>query len=219
VALGGARTVVNVGAGTGSYEPADRAVVAVEPSGVMLAQRPAGAAPAVRAVAEHLPLGDGVADAALAVLTVHHWSDWWAGLAELRRVAARQVIVTFDPGVSADQWVIRDYVPEIADLDAGRVPYAAMVDALGAEVSVLPVGRAFPDGLLGAFWCRPEAYLDPVVRSRMSGFAQVDPAAVDRGMARLAEDLRTGEWARRNAGLDTLDEYDAGFRLLVAGPG
>jgi SAM-dependent methyltransferase len=194
-------------------------VVAVEPSGVMLGQRPAGAAPAVRAVAEHLPLPDGAADAALAVLTVHHWSDWWAGLAELRRVAPRQVVVTFDPAVSATQWVIRDYVPEIADLDAGRVPYAGMVDALGAEVSVLPVSREFPDGLLGAFWCRPEAYLDPVVRSRMSGFAQADPGAVDRGMARLADDLRTGEWARRNAGLDALEEYDAGFRLLVAGPG
>lgn len=209
---------MNVGAGTGSYEP-DRRLVAVEPSGVMLAQRQAGAAPAVRATAEHLPFADGAADAALAVLTVHHWHDWWAGLGELMRVAPRQVIVTFDPEVSANQWVIRDYVPEIAGLDSGRVPYAAMVEALGAEVAVLPVSRGFPDGVLGAFWCRPEAYLDPVVRSRMSGFAQVDPAAVERGMARLADDLRSGAWARRNAELHGLEAYDAGFRLLVAGAG
>jgi SAM-dependent methyltransferase len=217
-ALGDARLVINVGAGTGSYEPADRRVVAVEPSGVMLAQRPTGSAPAIQAVAERLPLPDGVAEAALAVLTVHHWNDWGAGLDELRRVARRRVVVTFDPAVSSDQWIVRDYVPEIADLDSGRVPYAAMVEALGAEVTVLPVSRDFTDGLLGAFWCRPQVYLDPGVRSRMSGFALVDPAAVDRGMGRLADDLRTGAWGRRYPDLAELEEYDAGFRLLVSGP-
>jgi SAM-dependent methyltransferase len=208
--------VVNVGAGTGSYEPVDRQVVAIEPSSVMLGQRPEGAAPSVQAVAEHLPLSDGMADAALAVLTMHHWDDWRAGLRELQRVAGRLVVVTIDPAVHADTWVIREYVPEIGELDAGRIPHAAIVEALGAEVTVLPLTRDFTDGLLGAYWCRPEAYLDPEVRSHMSGFVQVDPGVVDRAMDRLRSDLASGAWADRHGHLDDLDTYDAGFRLLVA---
>jgi SAM-dependent methyltransferase len=211
--------VVNVGAGTGSYEPVDRAVVAVEPSSVMLAQRPAGAAPAVRGAAEHLPLPDGAVDVAMAVLTVHHWDDWRAGLRELQRVGRRQVVVTFDPAVHADTWIIRDYVPEIGELDAGRIPHAAIVEALHARVVDLPLTREFADGLLGAFWCRPWAYLDPEVRSRMSGFVQVDRGAVDRAMERLADDLRSGAWERRYPELAGRAAHDAGFRLLISGPG
>ncbi len=214
--------MVNIGAGTGSYEPTDRWVVAVEPSAVMLAQRPSGAAPAVRAVAEHLPLPDGAADVGMAVLTLHHWSDWRAGLAELRRVARRLVIVTFDPAVHATTWIVDEYVPEIEELDAGRIPYRPLVEALDATVTDLPLTREFTDGLLGAYWCRPEAYLDPAVRSHMSGFVQVDPEVVGRAMSRLGADLASGAWADRHRHLATLDSYDAGFRLLVAevgGPG
>jgi SAM-dependent methyltransferase len=210
--------VVNVGAGTGSYEPADRRVVAVEPSAVMLAQRPAGAAPAVQAVAEHLPLPDGVADVALAVLTVHHWGDWRAGLAELRRVAGRVVVVTFDPAVHAATWIIDEYVPEIGTLDAGRIPFHPLVEALDATVTELPLTREFADGLLGAYWCRPEAYLDPEVRSHMSGFVQVDQGVVRRAMDRLGHDLASGGWAERHRHLATATTYDAGFRLLVSDP-
>jgi SAM-dependent methyltransferase len=214
--LGDAATVINVGAGHGSYESDQRTVIPVEPSKVMLDQRPPKAAPAVRAVAERLPLVDDAADAALAVLTVHHWGDWRAGIDELCRVARRRVVVHFDPSHHDRQWLIRDYVPEIGDLDASRNSFDEVVDRLRAEVTVLPLSREFTDGVIGAYWCRPHAYLDPEVRSHMSGFAQIDPSVVDAAMARLAEDLRSGAWARRNAALADLTSFDAGFRLLVS---
>lgn len=211
--------MINVGAGHGSYESGGRRVIAVEPSEVMLAQRPPGAAPAIRAVAEQLPLVDQAADAALAVLTVHHWDDWRAGIDELCRVTRRRVVVHFDPSHHDEQWLIRDYLPEIAALDASRNSFDGVVDRLGAEVTVLPVGREFNDGIIGAYWCRPHAYLDPEVRSHMSGFAQIDPSVVEAAMARLADDLRSGAWARRNAALADLTSFDAGFRLLVSDGG
>ena len=153
---------------------------------------------------------------ALAVLTVHHWGDWRAGIDELCRVARRRVVVHFDPSHHDRQWLIRDYVPEIGDLDASRNSFDAVVDRLRAEVTVLPLSREFTDGVIGAYWCRPHAYLDPEVRSHMSGFAQIDPSVVDAAMARLADDLRSGAWARRNAALADLTSFDAGFRLLVS---
>lgn len=208
--------MINVGAGHGSYEPDGRTLIPVEPSKVMLDQRPPNAAPAIRAVAERLPLVADAADAALAVLTVHHWTDWRAGIDELRRVARRRVVVHFDPSHHDQQWLIRDYVPEIAALDASRNSFEAVVHRLRAEVTVLPLSREFTDGVIGAYWCRPHAYLDPEVRSHMSGFAQIDPAVVDAAMARLADDLRSGAWARRNAALAELTSFDAGFRLLVS---
>jgi SAM-dependent methyltransferase len=211
--------VINVGAGPGSYEPPDRTVIPVEPSTVMLAQRAAGSAPAIRAVAEHLPLANGAGEAALAVLTVHHWNDWRAGIDELRRVAPLRVVVHFDPAHHDRQWLIRDYVPEIGVLDASRNSFDEVVDRLEAEVSVLPLSRDFRDGVIGAFWCRPHAYLDPEVRSHMSGFAQIDPSVVEAAMLRLADDLESGVWARRNADLADLQSFDAGFRLLVSGGG
>jgi SAM-dependent methyltransferase len=211
--------VINVGAGAGSYEPADRTVISVEPSTVMLAQRPAGSAPAIRAVAEHLPLANGTGEAALAVLTVHHWDDWRAGIDELRRVAPVQVVVHFDPAHHDRQWLIRDYVPEIGVLNVSRNSFDEVVDRLEAEVSVLPLSRDFRDGVIGAFWCRPHAYLDAEVRSHMSGFAQIDSSVVEAAMLRLADDLESGAWARRNADLAELQSFDAGFRLLVSGGG
>jgi SAM-dependent methyltransferase len=218
-ALGDARSVVNVGAGTGSYESPHRQVVAVEPSATMIAQRPVGAAPVVQAVAEALPIADASFDAATAVLTIHHWRDPEAGLAELRRVAARQVVLTFDPHALDRLWLVRDYLPRITTVDAQRLPTTDRVAAALGEVEVrqLPVPRDMTDGMLAAFWARPETYLDPQVRAGMSIFALMDPAVVDAAMARLRTDLDEGTWVRRNAELADLDAFDAGYRLLVAG--
>jgi SAM-dependent methyltransferase len=215
-ALGDAATVVNVGAGTGSYEPDDRMVVAVEPSSEMLRQRTAGAAPAVQGAAEHLPLRDGAFDVALAVLTVHHWHDLRAGCAELRRVAERAVVLSFEPIVGRDFWLL-EYVPEIGPLDATAPSVAEVVDALGGVTAIetLPVPHDCADGFLGGYWRRPDAYLDPAVRAGMSGFTLLAPDAVERGIARLRADLETGRWRRRHADLLARDELDLGYRLLV----
>jgi len=217
-ALGGAATVVNVGAGTGSYEPPET-VVAVEPSTVMIAQRPAGSARAVEATAEALPLADDSADAAMAVLTVHHWSDLEAGIGELRRVARRRVVLfTFDPEVNHGFWLLDEYLPEAARFDTTRaVPVDRLVSLLGgARVETVPVPHDCTDGFLAAFWRRPEAYLDPRVRAGISMFAQIGEDAVRPGLARLADDLTSGRWHRRHAGLLDRESLDVGYRLLVA---
>lgn len=218
-AVGSARTVVDVGAGTGSYEQGLPVVLAVEPSPVMIAQRPPGAAPVVRGVAGRLPLRDGAVDAALAVLTVHHWPSVAAGLAELRRVARRQVVLTFDPRATAAYWLVAEYVPAVAELDAGRTPPVERVADLldTADVRPLPVPADMADGVLAAYWNRPHAYLDPQVRACCSGFAQLDARVVDAGMRALRRDLDSGAWHRRHAGLVTAREFDAGYRLVVSG--
>ncbi len=218
-ALDEARTVVNVGAGAASYEPTDRLVVAVEPSSVMLAQRPVGAAVALRGVAEALPVAGDTFDAALAVLTVHHWADVDAGLAEMRRVARRQVVFGFDPDRQLDLWFTAEYVPASAAFESGRAPGVARVaDVLGgARVEPVPIPHDCSDGFLGAYWRRPEAYLDPDVRASISSLAQLDPADVEPGVERLATDLASGAWRQRHADLLALDELDLGYRLIVAG--
>lgn len=213
--------VLNVGAGTGSYEPPGT-VLAVEPSAVMIAQRRPGAAPAVRAVAEALPLPDDSVDAALAVLTVHHWTDLGAGLAELRRVARRRVVVlTWDHAVTADFWLLRDYLPAAAATDAAlATPLDRLADPLGAtEIVPVPVPWDCVDGFACAYWRRPEAYLDPVVRAGASMFALTPPADLRDGLARLRTDLATGAWHRRNAALSALPALDLGYRLLIADVG
>jgi len=218
-ALGDARSVLNVGAGAGSYEPTGRAVVAVEPSLVMIRQRPPGAAPVVRAVAEALPFRDRSFDATLAILTLHHWNDPLRGLAEMRRVASTRVVVfTADIEVWATTWLVRDYFPEIAELDRQRFPsIATVVDALGgAEVMPLPTPEDCNDGYTPAYWKRPGAYLDPLVRSGMSSFAVLPQEITERGLAKLAADLADGTWRSRNADLLDLREYDLGHRLVVA---
>ena len=215
-ALGEAGSVVNVGAGAGSYEPA-QTVLAVEPSAAMIAQRPPGAAPAVQATAERIPLADGACDAALAVLTIHHWADQRRGVAEMRRVAGRVVILTWDPGYAEAFWLVRDYMPESTALDQRRMPPIAHVcDWMGgAEVIPVPVPHDCVDGFFGAYWRRPEAYLDPRVRAGMSNLAQLG-APVDRAVAALRADLESGAWRRRNRDLLDLDEVDLGYRLLVS---
>lgn len=217
-ALGDARTVVNVGAGTGSYESPHRQVVAVEPSSRMIAQRPPDAAPVVRGVAEALPFRDATFDAVTAVLTIHHWRDLAAGLAEMRRVAHRQIVLLYDPAALARFWLMRDYLPQIATVEARRHPSTRRVIAeLGdVEVRRLPVPRDMTDGMLAAFWARPEAYLDPHVRARMSIFALTEPAIVEAALTQLRADLADGTWSASNAGLADLDTFDAGYQLLVA---
>jgi SAM-dependent methyltransferase len=218
-AVGEASIVVNVGAGAGSYEPLDLRVVAVEPSAEMIRQRLRGAAPAVRATAEALPFRDAAFDAALAVLTVHHWSDRGAGLRELARVARhRVVILTWDPGAGESFWLTTEYFPAILDLDVPRFPAIQEIAAVlgDVEARALPVPGECEDGFLGAFWRRPEAYLDPFVRGAMSGFAQLPPEVVDAGVARLAGDLRSGRWNERFGRLRSEPSADLGYRLIVA---
>ena len=221
-ALGEARTVVNVGAGAGAYEPADRAVVAVEPSQTMVAHRPPRAAPCIQGVAEQLPFRDRSLDASLGILTIHHWTDQAAGLRELRRVARRRVVlVTWDPEGFDDFWLTTEYLPEVIALDLPRFPpVAALAGSLGEmRVIPIPVPHDCQDGFLGAFWRRPEAYLDPDVRRGISVFAQIPPEAVSRGIARLAEDLRSGRWEERYGALRGRDSLDIGYRLVVAEQG
>jgi len=221
-ALGDARTVVNVGAGTGSYEPPDRELTAVEPSEVMIAQRPPDAAPAVQASAEALPFEDSSFDAAMAVLTLHHWSEWRRGAAELLRVARdRVVVLSFDPAFAGHLWVSRDYFPELIDDDVRLFPsLAAQAAALGgARVTAVPIAHDCRDGFYGAHWRRPEAYLDPEVRAGISTMAKRHEADLAPGLERLRADLESGAWARRHADLLALDELDLGYRLLVSGAG
>jgi SAM-dependent methyltransferase len=221
-ALGDARTVVNVGAGTGSYESPEREVVAVEPSATMRAQRPAGAAEAVDAHAESLPLDDASVDAALAVLTVHHWHDPMAGLREMRRVARGPVVVlTFDPDQAEALWLVRDYLPELATVDQARFPtIEATLEALGGRASVdrVPIPHDCRDGFLGAYWRRPERYLEPAVRPGISTFGELEPEVLEPALAKLRNDVDSGAWRRRYGGLLSRDELDVGYRLVVARP-
>jgi len=220
-ALGDARTVVNVGAGAGSYESPDREVIAVEPSETMRAQRPPDAPPAIAAYAEDLPLEDDSVDAALAAMTVHHWDDQRRGLAEMRRVARRRVVIfTYDASQAESLWLVRDYLPEIAEFDRERfLPIDELVEALGpAEASVerVPIPHDCRDGLLGAFWRRPERYLDPALLPGNSAFTGIGQEALERGLAKLRNDLDSGAWRHSYGGLLSREELDVGYRLVTA---
>jgi SAM-dependent methyltransferase len=219
-ALGNAASVVNVGAGTGSYEPDDRFVVAVDPSITMLRQRDPHAAPAVLARAEALPFGDGAFGAALACLTVHHWNDIEGGLREMARVARRQVVFYFEPAQSPSTWIVKEYLPEILELRSER--NAPDLERLASTLAVqhvesVPVPADCADGFTGAFWNRPEAFLDPAVQAGSSSFCQLPPETLRAGMERLRRDLEDGTWDERHGELRTLREIDIGYRLLVAG--
>jgi SAM-dependent methyltransferase len=218
-ALGDARTVVNVGAGTGNYEPPDREVTAVEPSAVMIAQRAPEAAPAVQATAEDLPFADDSFDAAMAVLTLHHWSDWRSGCAELRRVARDRVVVfSWDPTYRGRMWLSAEYFETLSWQDVTDFPsLAEQAAALDADVEVVPIPWDCRDGFFSAFWRRPDAYLDPVVRAGISTMARREDELAE-GLARLRADIESGEWARRHADLLELEELDLGYRLLIARP-
>lgn len=216
LALADADTVLNVGAGAGSYEPADRKVVAVEPSLSMIGQREADSAPVLQASSTHLPFRDGTFAAALAVLTLHHWPDRPRGLAELARVARRRaVMLTWDPA-APNFWLIDDYFPALAAIDRTIFP---TIEELGRafdhiEVHALPVPHDCTDGFLGAYWRRPHAYLDPGVRGAISTFTKLD--TVEPGLTRLRDDLEDGSWERRHGHLLTASELDLGYRLVIA---
>jgi SAM-dependent methyltransferase len=215
-ALRGAARVVNVGAGAGSYEPPDRFVIAVEPSTKMLEQRARGAAPAVRARAEALPFRDGAFDAALGVLTIHHWRDWRAGVREAMRASRGAVaLFTWDPG-SEGFWLTQDYLPRVLEADRRRFPpIAALAAALGgARVAHVPIPHDCADGFLGAYWRRPSAYLDPGVRAGISSLATDDAR---EALARLASDLTDGGWARKHGAALSWRELDLGYRLVIGG--
>ena len=207
-ALGDARTVLNVGAGAGAYEPPDREVTAVEPSETMIAQRPEGSAPVVRAYAEALPFPDKTFDAAMAVLSDHHWTDRTGGLLEMRRVARRTVVFSFDDSWFGRSWLMSEYFPD-------ALPLVESFTFPEAEVTAIPIPHDCTDGFLHAYWRRPEAYLDPVVRDNISVFRALGPELTERGLARLKADLESGAWHERHADLLELTELDLGYRLHV----
>ena len=218
-ALGDARTVLNVGAGTGSYEPTGRDVTAVEPSALMRAQRPAGAAPCVAAAAESLPFEDQSFDAAMAIATIHHWPDPIAGLREMRRVARRVVVFTHDASDTGWRhrfWLSRDYLPEVADLVAGRPSVDQLAHAIGARIEPVLIPWDCADGFFEAYWRRPEAYLEEHVRRAVSIWTRVGPQAEQRAVTGLRDDLASGRWAEHNRELIDLDAAELGLRLLVA---
>jgi SAM-dependent methyltransferase len=217
-ALGEARTVLNVGAGTGSYEPLDRHVLAVEPSAVMRAQRLPDAAPCLDGVAESLPFDDQSFDAAMAVCTVHHWQDATAGLREMTRVARRVVVFLFDTSDPGQFWLTRDYLPEFAALRACRVLASPgeLAGAIGGRIEPVPIPWDCADGFFEAYWRRPEAYLDARVRRGISVWEAVGAEAERRAVQSLRDDLGSGRWAERNRDLVDLDAAELGARLLIA---
>jgi len=223
--LGEAATVVNVGAGAGSYEPADRTVLAVEPSDLMMRQRPPGSALCLQGSAEALPVETASFDAAMAILTLHHWSDIERGLAEMARVARKRVVVLTWVPDGAPYWLTEDYFPEIAAHDREIFPATAELVAMlertvgPARIAPLPIPHDCTDGILGAYWRRPECYLDPARRSAMSSFALID---AEPGLARLRADLTSGRWHERNRHLLARDALDIGYRNVrceVSGAG
>lgn len=213
-ALGSAETVLNVGAGTGSYEPGGRAVTAIEPSAQMISQRGTSAAPVIQGYAENLPFGDNSFDASMAILTVHHWTDKQKGINEMRRVTRGPVVVlTYDPAFRAF-WLL-DYFPELVALDEGQMPkltdYTRWLGPVA--ISPVPIPHDCTDGFLSAYWRRPAAYLDPKIRAAMSSFWKVGD--VSGALNQLEKDLESGAWAQRNSHLLELDACDCGYRLVV----
>ena len=217
-ALGDAKTVVNVGAGAGSYEPADRYVIAIEPSRSMRSQRPPDKAPAIDAVAEQLPLDDDSVDAAMAMITIHQWTDVDAGLRELRRVARDRVVVLLFDGDLAERFWLAEYAPELIAAERRRDPKVDRVCGLlgGAVVHDVPIPIDCVDGFTEAFYARPEAFLDPAVRSAQSAWSFISEAETEASVRRLADDLASGEWDRRFGKLRTQPEFVGSLRLIVA---
>ena len=216
-ALADARTVVNVGAGTGSYEPTDRVVLAVEPSEQMIKQRPPDAAPCIRATAERLPLSDQSFDAAMGILTIHHWSDPVGGLRELVRVARRVVLFAYEPALHGMFWLWQEYFPAAASTSAGsESPIEQVAEIIGADrVETVLVPQDCSDGFGPAYWRRPAAYLSPDVRACISGLARLPIEDLEPGLERLRQDLDSGAWQTRHRDLLNLDAIDAGLRLIV----
>jgi SAM-dependent methyltransferase len=217
-ALGGAGTVLNVGAGTGSYEPTDRWVLAVEPSATMRAQRPSYAAPAISARAEALPFDDDAVEAAMACLTIHHWDSPSAGLSELRRVSRGPVVVFTCELDELPQWQM-DFLAEGVAIERPRFPAIDdVVDALGgsARVERIPTPGDCVDGFFEAFWRRPEALLDPSVRGAQSMWTMLDPGVEERMVARLSAALESGAWDAEHGHLRKQESYAGALRLVIS---
>jgi len=220
-ALGSSRTVVNVGAGAGSYEPRDRTVFAVEPSEVMASQRSAGKPPAIKATADRLPFHDKSVDACMTVLSLHHWyPHQMAGVHEMQRIARdRIVILTIDPRISAQMWLMADYLHEVADLDNQIFPLPETIcEWLGhaTEIEVVPTRRDTVDWSLVSFWAHPERVLNPAARAATSAFARQSRSVVDRVVSHVERDLKSGLWDEKHGYLRGLNEYDAGMRMITA---
>lgn len=217
-ALGDAPTIVNLGAGSGSYEPTDRTCIAVEPSAVMIAQRSPNAAPVVQAVAERLPFADGSFAGAAAILTVHHWPDLRAGLDETRRVTRGPIVIlTWEESLSRSLWLIDEYLPEAAVHDDSLARLDDVCRLLpGCTVETIPVPHDCTDGFFAAYWRRPEMYLDADARAAISGMALLPVAALERMAAELAADLASGAWQERHADLLDQTTRDYGYRLVIS---
>jgi SAM-dependent methyltransferase len=217
-ALGDARSVANIGAGTGSYEPTDREVLAIEPSAAMIAQRPPGSAPAIRAKAEMLPLNDASFDAALAVNTVHHWNDLRAGLRELRRIARKRIVIFHRDAQSGGRfWLTEEYLPQLDP----STHLAAIAETTNHElrpttIRTVPLQHECMDGLFSAYWARPDMYLDSEIRQNISNFALAGEHELSMGLTRLQTDLKSGAWDRKHGHLRSLSEFDLGHRLFIA---
>lgn len=220
-ALGPVRTVLNVGAGTGSYEPEDCYVLAVEPSAVMRGQRPPGAGLAIEGFAEALPLDDDSVDAAMAVATVHQWRDLKKGLAELRRVARGPVVVAAFDGSVLSQWWLNDYAPELLAAEQQRYPEInAIAQGLGGQVTIetVPIAADCLDGITEAFYARPERLLDPAVRRAQSSWGFLAPDVEPRFVAALSADLASGAWDARYGQWRRMPAYDGSRRLIISRP-
>jgi SAM-dependent methyltransferase len=222
-ALGDAQSVLNVGAGAGAYEPADRELLALDPSEVMIAQRPEGAAPVIRGSAEAIPLRDDSVDAAMAILSDHHWQERRAGILEMRRVARKRVVLfNADPAEFARYWFSIEYLPAFVGLiSAGyREPgvWERELRMLLGPIRIerVPIPHDCVDGFFGAYWRRPELLLDQRVRDGISVFAKVDPEEVERAIGDLRADLESGAWRERHGDLLALDELDLGYKLVIA---
>lgn len=218
-ALGHAKRVLNIGAGAGSYEPRDRKVIAVEPSPVMIAQRPPDAAPAIQGVAEDIPLEDKSVHATMGVFTMQHWDDVDRGLAEVLRVTRdRVVFLTLDLDETAEMWLCRDYLPEIIEHDRETFPTIAHLESMlpNVRVETVQMPADCSDGFCVALWSQPEAHLDANVRRSSSIWHLLPARVVEPALDRLRRDLESGEWDRRYGGLREKDSLDVGLRLVIA---
>ena len=217
-ALGDARTVLNVGAGAGSYEPVDREVTAVEPSASMRAQRPAELPIAIDTTAEHLPFADDSFDAVMTTFSVHQWSDLELGLAEMRRVSRGPVIILSCDPEELERFWLAEYAPAVIATETRRYPSISRLAAgLGGviQADIVPIPLDCADGFGEAYYGRPEALLDPAARRANSAWSFVDAATAEGYVARLAADLASGEWDRRFGMLRTQPEFDGSLRLIV----
>lgn len=220
-ALGDARTVLNVGAGAGSYEPTDRAVTAVEPSATMRQKRPAHLPVAIDARAEHLPFPDREFDAAMGTFTVHQWLDLAGGLREVRRVTRGPVaFLTCDPALLRTYWLY-EYSPEAIETEASRFPQiSALADGLGGitKVTRVPIPLDCTDGFNDAYYGRPEMLLDPAARLACSAWSFVESAAVARFEEKLTRDLADGTWDSKYGYLRKRAALEGALVLVVSTP-